>query len=90
MAEIVPDLNWLPDAGDKVALVVDLPGAEGVAAGLAFAGRGYRPVPLYNALPDPHALPPLPIDVQIQAPFLRHLAAIVDVMPIVNALKQGA
>jgi hypothetical protein len=33
------------------AIVVDLPGEVGIAAGLALAGAGYRPVPLYNALP---------------------------------------
>src|SRR6188768_3038034 len=34
-----------------VALVVDLPGEESVAVGLALARRGMRPVPLFNALP---------------------------------------
>src|SRR5678815_782031 len=38
---------------DDVALVVDLPGADGVGAGLALAGLGFQPVPLYNALPGP-------------------------------------
>jgi hypothetical protein len=36
---------------DDVAIVVDLPGSEGVVVGVALAGHGFQPVPLYNALP---------------------------------------
>jgi hypothetical protein len=43
------DVSWAPDVAEKVVVVVDLPGAESVWMGLALAGRGYRPVPLYNA-----------------------------------------
>jgi len=46
------DLSLAPAPNDTV-LVVDLPGAEGVTAGLALAARGYRPIPLYNAVPRP-------------------------------------
>ena len=42
------DLRELPAASDGAALVVELPGASGVACALALADRGYRPVPLYN------------------------------------------
>lgn len=55
----LPPLEWVPDATERVALVLDLPGALGVELGVALAKRGYRPVPLYNALPGPsgdHAL----------------------------------
>jgi hypothetical protein len=38
------------------ALVVDLPGADGVELGLALSDVGYRPVPLYNAVPFANAL----------------------------------
>ncbi|HWZ88609.1 MAG TPA: hypothetical protein VNW92_07160 [Polyangiaceae bacterium] len=39
------------------AVVVDLPGPKSVAAGLRLATLGYRPVPLFNALPGgPEAL----------------------------------
>ena len=34
-------------------LVLDLPGHSGVTAALVLAAGGYRPVPLYNALPGP-------------------------------------
>jgi hypothetical protein len=36
-----------------VALVIDLPGAESTLLGAWLAGHGFRPVPLYNAVPDP-------------------------------------
>ncbi len=45
--------------GDADAIVVDLPGIESVGAGLALASLGYRPVPLFNAMPSPQAVVPL-------------------------------
>ena len=48
------DVRWAPDAGSGTVLAIDLPGAESVLTGLALAGRGYRPVPLYNACTGPH------------------------------------
>jgi hypothetical protein len=47
------DTKWAPDARESIALVFDLPGVEGVAAAIAVAAIGYRPVPLYNAIPTP-------------------------------------
>jgi len=47
------DATWAPRVDEGVALVLDLPGPESVRAGLALAERGYRPVPLYNAIPAP-------------------------------------
>jgi hypothetical protein len=41
------------DADATTALVIDLPGAVGVELGLAFAVRGFRPIPVYNAVPAP-------------------------------------
>jgi hypothetical protein len=41
------------------AVIVDLPGVEGVAVGLALADLGFRPVPLYTALPAPNAFVPM-------------------------------
>jgi hypothetical protein len=38
----------LRPAGDRTAVVVDLPGADGIACGLSLARRGHRPVPLFN------------------------------------------
>jgi hypothetical protein len=38
---------------DDVAIVVDLPGAEGALVGVALAHHGFRPIPLYNAMTGP-------------------------------------
>src|SRR5437773_2260415 len=50
------DVEWAPDAAYRRVLVVDLPDAESVWLGLALAGRGYRPVPLFNACTGPHEM----------------------------------
>jgi len=52
-AEVAGDVSWSPPPDGNAALVLDMPGSEGVLAGVALASRGYRPVPLYNALPLP-------------------------------------
>ena len=43
-----PNYLWLPQASGRTAVVVDLPAVESVRTGIAFARRGYRPVPLFN------------------------------------------
>jgi hypothetical protein len=46
------ELDGVPSSTERVAIVVDLPGAMSVNAGLILAERlGYRPVPLFNAAP---------------------------------------
>lgn len=49
-AERVPwtSAGAMPLGSGRHAVVVDLPGVEGIACGLALAERGFRPVPLYN------------------------------------------
>ena len=44
----VPNVNYLDENYDGAAIIVDLPGAEGVIEGLGLAKRGYRPIPIYN------------------------------------------
>jgi hypothetical protein len=48
-----PDVSWTPPPppNGATAIVLDLPGAAGVRVAIALAQQGYRPVPLYNALP---------------------------------------
>jgi hypothetical protein len=77
------DVNWCPPTENKVVLVADLPGADGVWLGIVLAERGYRPVPLYNALPLPGGQP-------ILDPLTRHAVAAVNVLPIISALRQAA
>jgi hypothetical protein len=61
------DVTWAPAAGECV-VVIDLPGEESVLLGLALAGRGYRPVPVYNTCTGPS-------EVVDQHPLLRGLRA---------------
>jgi hypothetical protein len=77
------DVTWSPPPDERVAVVLDMPGAEGVLTGLALAGRGYRPVPLYNALP-------LPFGESLLTPATCSRVAAVDVLPIISALRTGA
>src|SRR4051794_30740495 len=66
------EFSWLPalSSQGRSALILDLPGAEGVAAGLALAACGYRPIPLYNGLPGTDT----PSVVQV-VPIVQALAA---------------
>src|SRR5262249_26112950 len=78
-----PEVDWAPAAQERFALALDLPGDEGVWLGLALARRGYRPVPLYNALP-------LPFGMSAFDPVSQRPVAAVDIMPIIAALCQSA
>ena len=53
------DVTWAASPGERTAIILDLPGVESVATGLALAERGYRPVPLFNACPGLSAIVPL-------------------------------
>lgn len=44
----LPSVAGVP-APSTTAVIVDMPGPESVLTGLALAGRGYMPVPLYNS-----------------------------------------
>jgi len=49
-------LPWTLQPTPDTAVIVDLPFAQSVEAGLSLASLGFRPVPLYNASPGPIAL----------------------------------
>src|SRR5215510_14217757 len=76
------DVSWSPPPDERVAIVLDLPGADGVVTGLALGGRGYRPLPLYNALP-------LPFGESLLSPATSSRVAAVDVLSIISALRTG-
>src|SRR5262245_44061734 len=59
-------VDWAPAASENVMIVLDLPEDKSIRFGLALAGRGYRPVPLFNGCAGPSEL----ID---QRPILRGL-----------------
>lgn len=82
-AESFVDVSWSPDPAEKIALILDLPGRDGARLGLALAARGYRPVPLYNAIPTPFTARQLD-------PLTGRMVCAVDVLPILCALRQGA
>jgi hypothetical protein len=77
------DASWAPVPEERIALVIDLPGAEGVALGARLAMRGYRPAPLFNALP------PVAEGFGKTTGLIRG-AAVVDVIPTIWALRQAA
>ncbi|MCI0635416.1 MAG: hypothetical protein L0206_16095 [Actinobacteria bacterium] len=74
----IPAPPWVSAIDPSTAFVVDLPGAEGVAWGVALARRGWRPVPLYNALPGESFAEP-GVDG----------SALVDVSSIVRAMRRA-
>jgi hypothetical protein len=47
----ITDLSWLPPADGSTLLVLDLPTAQAAIEAVEISKRGYRPVPLYNAIP---------------------------------------
>src|SRR5947209_6841220 len=73
------DVSWAPPVAERFALVIDLPGGASVACGLALAEIGYRPIPLFNAIPQPAPR-------EGESPIV----AAVDVEPILSALQDGA
>ena len=83
LLETAAEVSWAPSPDGSVALVLDMPGAEGVLAGVALASRGYRPVPLYNAVP-------LPFTSIVLDPATGRSVAAVNVLPILSGLKSGA
>ena len=47
----LPSLPPLPPADGKTAIVIDLPAADTIAMTPALLSAGYRPIPLFNAVP---------------------------------------
>ena len=44
----MPTVDFLDQSCTGAAIIVDLPGAESVKAGIALAKSGYRPIPIFN------------------------------------------
>ncbi len=62
-------------ADQPTAVVVDLPSAEAVKAGLALAEHGFRPVPLFNGARGPQALSTGSVALVDNDPILAWLSA---------------
>lgn len=73
------DAPWAPAADGRTAIVLDLPGPRSVWSGVALARRGYRPVPLFNAVPGPS---------RSFGPIGTAGRELVDVWSIIDALQQ--
>src|SRR6516165_4187839 len=80
VTEVVQDLSWCPSPAERAALVLDLPGPEGVLVALSLPG--YRPVPLYNAVPLPFGEPQTDV-------LTGKAVAAVNVLPIICALRDS-
>lgn len=91
LEHISADVGGVSRATGTTAVIVDLPGAASVAAGLALAELGYRPVPLYNSAPVmlPEVSEPSPGLAANEMPMLGPRAT-VDMYPIVRLLIQVA
>jgi hypothetical protein len=82
--------NWQILVNLDTAVIADLPGAEGVSAGIAMARAGYRPVLMYNACPN--------ADFDGVSPKLEHIAntqsasppVVVDMSSILTAVCAAA
>ncbi|MFN7919807.1 MAG: hypothetical protein U0Q16_06900 [Bryobacteraceae bacterium] len=80
--------KWDVPLEQATAIVVDLPAAEGVIAGLALARVGYRPIPVYNACPFP-LYDPEAVSQSILAIGYADVPVAVDVIPIMRAILRG-
>jgi hypothetical protein len=76
-------IPWPEIPASDVALVIDLPGPASVHFGLLAARNGFRPVPLFNAIPLAHT------EQSSDLPSLQNLA-VIDLLPIMTALIAGA
>jgi hypothetical protein len=78
------EIPGLPDDWTPSAIVVDLPGAESVNAGLMLAARGFRPVPLFNGTVGPRPVidnEPIASALGVGAGVLPTLALKLDARP---------
>jgi hypothetical protein len=75
------EVAWLDEQNQSAALIVDLPGVDSMKWGFALAGRGFRPVSLYNVSPGPE---------EIVGPGAGPSSiwnAVIDMSPIVDSIS---
>jgi hypothetical protein len=78
------DVSWLGRTDGSTAIVVDLPGPQSMLTGLALAGSGYRPVPLFNSVPHPAGVDTL------DASGLAPARVVVDMSGVITLVIHGA
>jgi hypothetical protein len=82
--------KWEVPHSSDTAIIVNMPGEEGVAVGLALSEAGYRPIPVYNACPYA-TYDPLSDEIPwISNPKRVDTLALVDVVPIMSAIARFA
>jgi len=59
MNNIVPKINYMSHMQENTAIFLDLPGCDSIKEGLALAGMGYRPIPLYNGTTEQQGAMPI-------------------------------
>jgi hypothetical protein len=82
------DLSWVKSER-STALVLDLPGAVGVRCGVLLAAEGFRPVPLYKAIPvSPGRRGPI-VPALLQR-GISYSVEVVDISSVLQALAGSA
>ena len=71
---------WAPRADGTTVLVIDLPGVQSVRVGESLVHAGFRPIPLFNAVPGPSG------SRERDDPH----QTVVDVYPIIDAIGQAS
>lgn len=74
------------------AMVIDLPAGDGAELGVALVQHGFRPIPLYNALPSPLAIVEVRpmMDVLVRgAPFLAEVQSSASPAFLLDADRMG-
>ena len=88
-------LPGMPETWTQAAVVVDLPGAEAVQAGLLLAAAGFRPVPLFNGTHGPRPVvdvEPIVTELGRSAAWLEALRLPTDARPafLLDSRRSGA
>ncbi len=76
MENRLDDVSHIPPASAGNAIVIDLPGGDSIRMGLSLMRLGYRPVPVFNALPAPGGTDPSRV--------------VIDMSAVVSLLKTSA
>lgn len=55
----IPGIAYIAKAQENLAIIADMPGADAINEGIALAGLGFRPIPLYNGTNQQQGAMPL-------------------------------
>jgi hypothetical protein len=83
-AELAREWNVSHEA--QTAVLIDLPGAEGLLVALALARAGWRPIPVYNAIPFPTDDPETDLPLSITRVSRVRAITTVDLDPVLRAI----